>query len=449
VVKKKLTASAFFFIFDKHHLLFILSRKLLRTISSKTSNYPPNTSLSPQEKSKRTFRYDRIRSVFNGVADTGYKTFALLVAIRIFDASANIKALVAAGPSIGLILIPLSLFIFSKLRWSSSKACTVNYVLGGIAMAFAALSHNFYVFVFGIIFGGALLMQQPPLLVHIYSENYAPNKQGGFVAQAIALSCIVAMGFSYLGGKLLDKDINYYHFVFLFMTVTTFASALSTSRIPSTQLPSNSSKNPLKSFSHAWKDKIFGSMLVIWMFLGFGNLTFIPLQVEYLVNPKFGINATNTQVALAIGIIPLTARLLSTQIWGYLYDRYNFFLVRGLISSAFAIGHLIFFNSHSIWNLCLAGAMTGIGTGGAQIAWSLWVTKFAPPDKAPEYMGVHTFLTGARGIITPFIGFYLITIASPFGLSIIAATLISISIVLLVPLKFAAEKKARLAPKTN
>jgi predicted MFS family arabinose efflux permease len=256
------------------------------------------------------------------------------------------------------------------------------------------------------------------------------------------------MGFSYLGGKLLDRDINDYHLVFLFMALATLGASFAVYRIPSTPLSANSSKNPLKSFSHAWKDKIFGSMLIIWMFLGFGNLIVLPLQVEFMVRPRFGIEATNTQIALAIGIIPLISRVLTTQIWGHLYDRYNFFLVRGMISSAFGLGHLIFFNSQALWGLYLAGVITGIGTGGAQVAWSLWVTKFAPPDKAPEYMGVHTFLTGARGIIAPFIGFTIVTSMSAFGLSILSATLVSISILLLIPLKRAAEKQTRLGSKT-
>ncbi len=314
-------------------------------------------------------------------------------------------------------------------------------------MTLAALSQNYFLFVLGTIFSGALLMQQPPLLVHIYTENYAPDRRGYFVARTIVLSSLFAIGFSYIGGKLLDWDITYYHFVFLFMALAILCASFATNRIPSTPLPPGSSRNPLKGFSYVWKDKIFGSMLVIWMFLGFGNLIVLPLQVEFMVKPRFGIEATNTQVALAIGIIPLVSRILTTQIWGYLYDRYNFFLVRGMISSAFGLGHLIFFNSHAVWSLYIAGAFSGIGAAGAQIAWSLWVTKFAPSDKASEYMAVHTFFTGFRGILAPFIGFYIVTSMSAFGISLLSVTLVSISILLLIPLKRVAEKQTQTKEK--
>ncbi|MEZ5302399.1 MAG: hypothetical protein R3F11_17460 [Verrucomicrobiales bacterium] len=45
--------------------------------------------------------------------------------------------------------------------------------------------------------------------------------------------------------------------------------------------------------------------------------------------------------------------------------------------------------------------------GGGNIAWSLWVTKLAPADRVAEYMSVHTFTTGLRGMAAPFLGFWL------------------------------------------
>ena len=42
------------------------------------------------------------------------------------------------------------------------------------------------------------------------------------------------------------------------------------------------------------------------------------------------------------------------------------------------------------------------------MAWSLWVTKFAPPGKVPDYMAVHTFFTGLRGLLAPVTAFTLL-----------------------------------------
>src|SRR5512134_2566922 len=54
-----------------------------------------------------TFRYDRIRGACSGILDTGWGTFALLVAVRVYDASPNMKALLVAAGPIGLMLTPI------------------------------------------------------------------------------------------------------------------------------------------------------------------------------------------------------------------------------------------------------------------------------------------------------------------------------------------------------
>ena len=53
--------------------------------------------------------------------------------------------------------------------------------------------------------------------------------------------------------------------------------------------------------------------------------------------------------------------------------------------------------------------LMGWGMGGGNVAWAMWVTKYAPKDRTADYMSVHTFLTGTRGLIGPVIAFYLAT----------------------------------------
>ena len=74
----------------------------------------------------------------------------------------------------------------------------------------------------------------------------------------------------------------------------------------------------------------------------------------------------------------------------------------------------------------------GIALAGARVNWSLWVTKFAPLDQESNYMSIHGFLTGVRGLGAPFMGFYLIqvfsiqdTAAMSIGLILFATTLLS------------------------
>jgi hypothetical protein len=54
-------------------------------------------------------------------------------------------------------------------------------------------------------------------------------------------------------------------------------------------------------------------------------------------------------------------------------------------------------------------------------------------------MSVHTFMTGFRGVIAPFIGFHLITQASAGAAAWISASLIALSMILLGPARRKAE----------
>jgi MFS family permease len=54
-------------------------------------------------------------------------------------------------------------------------------------------------------------------------------------------------------------------------------------------------------------------------------------------------------------------------------------------------------------------AAFGIALGGGKILWSLWVTKIAPAEKSPAYMSIHMALTGARGTLAPFIGYWILS----------------------------------------
>ena len=74
----------------------------------------------------------------------------------------------------------------------------------------------------------------------------------------------------------------------------------------------------------------------------------------------------------------------------------------------------------------------------------MWVTKFAPPGRVADYMSIHTFFTGVRGLIAPLVAFHLIA-RLPFHLvGWICAGLILIGTALLVP-EIQAGKGARKA----
>ena len=69
---------------------------------------------------------------------------------------------------------------------------------------------------------------------------------------------------------------------------------------------------------------------------------------------------------------------------------------------------------------------------GAQLSWQLCVMEFAPRHQVGLYMGIHTMLTGLRGIVAPFLGAWLIGSSGMGNTFLFAAGLMVISTVMMI-----------------
>lgn len=61
------------------------------------------------------------------------------------------------------------------------------------------------------------------------------------------------------------------------------------------------------------------------------------------------------------------------------------------------------------------------------------MTKFAPPERVADYMSVHTFLTGVRGVLAPVVAFQLTAVWSLTTISWVSVGLILLATALLIP----------------
>jgi MFS family permease len=94
---------------------------------------------------------------------------------------------------------------------------------------------------------------------------------------------------------------------------------------------------------------------------------------------------------------------------------------------------LSFFGGDSFAWLIIGAIIYGISNAGGDVAWSLWVTKFAPPERVADYMSVHTFFTGLRGVIAPVVAFQLIAHYSVSAISWLGAIMIFVATLILIP----------------
>lgn len=371
--------------------------------------------MNPVERAAVTYRYDLRQAFFQGMCETSWVTFGLLIAIRGFGADHNaaihldlIKGLIPAAGAIGLLLAPFALSLAGRINRPASHVIPVYGAIAGVLALCATQAGSLLPFAVLWIVANIVHAQQQPLMTQIYAWNYVTNQRGKRLATTFIVSAIGGLGFSLLWGRLLDWKFSLYPLLIGSVGVACLCAAFFIRKIPSAPFRPSKKEGVFRHFNLMWKDKLFGLMLFSWMFIGIGNLMTVPIRIEYMANPLYGINATNEQVALAAVIIPFAVRFLSARFWGALFDSINFITWRTAINICFVIGTAMFFFSKNLWMLYIGSAFFGMAMGGGAIAWNLWVTKIAPTEQVSQYMSVHTWLTGIRGVLAPFFGYWLL-----------------------------------------
>jgi MFS family permease len=380
-----------------------------------------------------TYRYEKWRAAASGILETASTTFLLLIAVRALHAGATAKALVAGGASFGLMLSPLVVSIVARTGWTTALAASRIASAGSVCFIISSLVPSLPIFVICSVLGTTASSAVVPLLTQIYQENYPQKIRGHLFSRTVMIRIAVAALFSHLAGSALSGQIEYYRYLLLVFAGALAFAGFCLARYPSRPLTVVGGTHPLRALRFAREDALFRRTLICWMLMGFANLMMLPMRVEYLANPKYGLALSAVQIAFLTGVAPNLARLVMSPIWGWLFDRMNFFVLRITLNIGFAIGILAFFTS-SDWNgLVFGGIIFGISNAGGDVAWSLWVTKFAPPDHVADYMSVHTFLTGVRGVIAPLAAFHAARHIEIQTLGWFSAALILISILLLLP----------------
>jgi MFS family permease len=399
------------------------------------------------EITRLTYRYDRLRSIPQGVIETASSTFLLLIAVTAFDAGPTPKSLIAASGNIGFLL---SLWLVPLVEQSHRPVMHVAaraMLVAAAAMLATAAIPTLPMLVFGSIVAIGAANAIIPLITSVYQDNYAPRERGRYVSRTLVIRIAATMVFAELAGRWLTQDIDLFRWVLMAFAAACVVAAIFLSRIPSLPLHRNSRAleeadqpqrlgivfNAFGALRFLRTDRVLRWTLASWMLMGFANLMMWPLRVDYLANPAYGLALDPQQIALYTVLIPSLARLVLTPVWGRLFDRMNFFVMRIVLNVGFALGIAAFFIGSNTLGLVVGSLIFGASNAGGEIAWSLWVTKFAPEDRVAEYMSVHTFFTGVRGIAAPLLAFQLARVFSIEGIAALCATLIVLASLILVP----------------
>lgn len=357
---------------------------------------------------RRTFRLEIRRAAASGVLETAGATFLLLIAVSHFQAGATAKALLVAGGPLGLLCGPLVVAATRILGLRAATGAALCALAGCVAFLVATVSQDVRVFVACGMLGVFSISSGIPLMTQIYQENYPPSRRGRLFSLAAMARVAAASLFAWFGGWWLDGGPGDHRALMLAFSAASLMAAACIWRCPSSVFTNETSMNPLAGLRHVRSDRVFRWLLASWMLMGLGNLMMLPLRVEFIANPRHGIGLSPMMVALLVSIIPSVTNLAFALFWGRLYDTMNFFVLRIVLNVCFMAAIAAFFLRPGMSGFVLGAFLFGMAASGGNVAWSLWVTKIAKPALVAEYMGVHTFLTGVRGLLAPFLAFWLI-----------------------------------------
>ena len=162
-----------------------------------------NSTLDVQRSkfAEATYLNDIMRSPLYGIMEAGWHSFALIVAIRYFDASETHKAFIAGAGPMGFLLTPLTLYIAASLRARPSMACALIFAVAGILVTGACLASTLLLFTHFWVMSQMVTVQQGPLMLQVFTENYEAEERGARMTVPFMLTAISSIVFAALVGS--------------------------------------------------------------------------------------------------------------------------------------------------------------------------------------------------------------------------------------------------------
>lgn len=380
----------------------------------------------------RTQVVDVLRAVPLGVLLPLETSVLLTIAIKHFDASAIVKGIIAASAGVGLLVSPYLTSLTRRLDMPAMRMAMWVAVVGAFGFALAATG-SLVLYVVGILIALTAVNGTIPLLTFTYQRNFPTEDRGKRVGRGLAMRVAVSAPLAVVIGAWLRDRLDLWWVIVLAGSVAMVMLAGLYHRMPTERLDQRASSGILPHFDLVRTDRQLRMTLAAWMLMGFGNLMLLPLRIEYLAEPEYGIAADAAMITLLTVTIPSVVRFAATPLFGRMFDRLSFFSARILTNLLFAVYVLAFFSGTSEVALWIGSITLGIAIAGGDLMWMLWVTKFAPPDRVADYMGLHTFFTGVRAVSAPLLAFVVVERLSLGWVAAMAAALMVVSSIVLVP----------------
>lgn len=239
----------------------------------------------------------------------------------------------------------------------------------------------------------------------IWRHNYPTEVRGYLVGRVVRGNVVVIAACTLLFGWLLDADPRLYRVLFPLAGACGVAAAMVFRRVKVRRdFPAAEADRERFHLGRALglvlRNRTFAKYLLAFFISGFGNLMSQPMLVVFL-NEQF--EATYKEQAV-VRFLPLVLQLALLPFWGRVADRLNPMAMRAVLGLFWGTSYLIWALAPDMMTVYGAQVLRGVAMGGGTITWLLGTMYFASKEDLPLYMGVHTTLTGVRGLVAPFVG---------------------------------------------
>jgi hypothetical protein len=350
-----------------------------------------------------------------------------------------------------LIFMTSSSFLFSiygveiiNRSVNRQRAITILGVVSKVFLIAIPLFESAGYFIFCIAVMSYVEALLKPAWSTVYKHNYTDQNRSKYYSYASSLSVVVLLLVSIVIGYALDVNYALYKIFFPAAGVVDIIVYYNLSRM--VKLSSVEQNIPKDNFGAGISRRLLKDILVLpvrnlkrifrenknfrrfeefFFIYGVANMIGSTLLPIYLVSD---LKLSYTPISLAKGMIFHSALILLTPVMGRIHGIGNpmkfcgrlFFVLMCfpllMLATKYLAGSVI--SGQSL--LYISFFVFGVGMSGVTISWNLSSLYYAPASEVSNYQAVHITLTGVRGLVSPVIGYIVLTVFSieiAFGVS--------------------------------
>jgi hypothetical protein len=229
------------------------------------------------------------------------------------------KGVIAASGGVGLLVSPYITSLTRHLGVPAMRMAMWVALVGAFGFLLAA-SGSLPLFVVGVLIGLTAVNATIPLLTFTYQRNFPTVDRGKRVGRGLAMRVAVSAPLAVVMGAWLRDRLDLWWVILLAAATAMVMLTGLYSRMPTERLEGTGSSTLLPHFDLVRTDRQLRRTLAAWMLMGFGNLMLLPLRVEYLAEPQYGVSADAALITLLTVTIPSVVRFLTTPIFGRMYS---------------------------------------------------------------------------------------------------------------------------------